>query len=178
MALNKRTRTNSASSNTAATVSKETAAPVTDMDALKTALAQLVQLVTELNSKLAEQTARADEFEKRLDEFEEKLDAALEENADEDDDEDEDEDEEDDDEDADDDVKPEEIDCKKTYQHLTALDADKQKKVTVAAMKSLGVKSLQARTILKDANAALAVAEILCSDEFGFAVDDFLKPEA
>ena len=177
MALNKRTRTTSASSNT---VSKETPAPVTDMDALKTALAQLVQLVTELNSKLAEQTARADEFEKRLDEFEEKLDAALETNADEDDEEDEDSDsdEDEDEDDEDDDVKPEEIDCKKTYQHFTSLDGDKQKKVTIAAMKSLGVKSLQARTILKDANAALAVAEVLCSDEFGFAVDDFLKPEA
>lgn len=179
MALNKRTRTLSKS-----TEAKSEAAPTpvaenksTDLTALQTALAQIVQLVTELSAKLETANGRIDDLSSKVDDLEAKLNAALE---DDDSDEDEDsddseEDSEDDSEEDGDDVTADDIDCNKAYKQLTSLDADQQKVVLVEAMKSLGVKSLQARAIRKDANAALAVAEVMCSDKFGWDVDDFLK---
>lgn len=174
MALNKK-RTITATKSTEATAAPASAAPAMDMTALQTALAQIVQLVTDLSGKLEAANGRIDELSGKVDDLESKLNAALEDEGDEDD-EDADESEEDDaDEDDGDDVTADDIDCNKAYKQLTSMDAEQQKEVLVEAMKSLGVKSLVARSIRKDANAALAVAEVMCSDKFGWDVDDFLK---
>ena len=155
-----------------ATVAKSTeapasAAPAMDMTALQTALTQIVQLVTDLSGKLEAANGRIDELSGKVDELESKLNAALEDDEDGDD-------EDGDDEDGDD-VTADDIDCGKTYKQLISMDTDQQKEVLAEAMKSLGVKSLGARTIRKDANVALAVAEVMCSEKFGWDVDDFLK---
>ena len=155
-----------------ATVAKSTeapasAAPAMDMTALQTALTQIIQLVTDLSGKLEAANGRIDELSGKVDELESKLNAALEDDEDGDD-------EDGDDEDGDD-VTADDIDCGKTYKQLISMDTDQQKEVLAEAMKSLGVKSLGARTIRKDANVALAVAEVMCSEKFGWDVDDFLK---
>lgn len=174
MALNKkRTITATATKSTEAPAAPASAAPTMDMAALQTALTQIVQLVTDLSGKLEAANGRIDELSGKVDDLESKLNAALEDDGDE-----EDEDDADDADDADDDgddVTADDIDCNKAYKQLTSMDADQQKEVLVEAMKSLGVKSLVARSIRKDANAALAVAEVMCGDKFGWDVDDFLK---
>lgn len=181
MALNKK-RTITSANVSAAKVepdvkSEAKAEPkVSDLAALQTALAEMVKLITDLSGKLEAANGRIDELSTRIDELDSKLNAALEDDDDEDDgngDDDGDDDEGDDDEG--DDVTADDIDCNKAYKQLTSMDADQQKEVLVEAMKSLGVKSLQARSIRKDANAALAVAEVMCSDKFGWDVEDFLK---
>lgn len=153
---------------------------VSDLAALQTALAEMVKLITDLSGKLEAANGRIDELSTRIDELESKLNAALEDDDDEDDgngDDDGDGDGDDDegDDDEGDDVTADDIDCNKAYKQLTSMDADQQKEVLVEAMKSLGVKSLQARSVRKDANVALAVAEVMCSDKFGWDVEDFLK---
>ena len=171
MALNKK-RTITATATKSTEAAPASAAPAMDMTALQTALTQIVQLVTDLSGKLEAANGRIDELSGKVDDLESKLNAALE------DDEDGDDDDEDDDGDGDedgDDVTADDIDCNKAYKQLTSMDIDQQKEVLVEAMKSLGVKNLVARTIRKDANAALAVAEVMCSEKFGWDVDDFLK---
>lgn len=168
MALNKK---RTISKSTEAETKVETA-PVTDLAALQTALAQIVQLVGDLSGKLETANGRIDDLSSKVDDLEAKLNAALEDDEEADDEEAD--DEEADDEEADD-VTADDIDCNKAYKQLTSLDADQQKAVLVEAMKSLGVKSLVARTIRKDANAALAVAEVMCSEKFGWDSEDFLK---
>jgi len=165
-----------------ATVAKSTeapasAAPAMDMTALQTALTQIIQLVTDLSGKLEAANGRIDELSGKVDELESKLNAALEddEDGDDEDGDDEDGDDEDGDDEDGDDVTADDIDCGKTYKQLISMDTDQQKEVLAEAMKSLGVKSLGARTIRKDANVALAVAEVMCSEKFGWDVDDFLK---
>lgn len=154
----------------------KTESKVTDLAALQTALAHMVQLITDLSGKLEAANGRIDELSTRIDELESKLNAALEDDDDDEDDDDGNDDGDDDgDEEEGDDVTADDIDCNKAYKQLTSMDADQQKEVLVEAMKSLGVKSLQARSIRKDANAALAVAEVMCSDKFGWDVEDFLK---
>lgn len=171
MALNKkRTITATATKSAEAPAS---AAPAMDMTALQTALTQIVQLVTDLSGKLEAANGRIDELSGKVDDLESKLNAALEDDEDADEGSD-DEDADDSDEDGDD-VTADDIDCNKAYKQFTSMDADQQKEVLTEAMKSLGVKSLVARTIRKDANAALAVAEVMCDDKFGWDVDDFLK---
>lgn len=174
MALNKK-RTISKSTETVSAPVAETA-PVTDLTALQTALAQIVQLVGDLSGKLETANGRIDDLSSKVDDLEAKLNAALEDDEEADDEEaDEDAEDEDDGDDEGDDVTADDIDCNKAYKQLTSLDADQQKAVLVEAMKSLGVKSLVARTIRKDANAALAVAEVMCSEKFGWDSEDFLK---
>jgi TolA-binding protein len=175
MALNKKRTVTATATATKSTEGNATAsaAPAMDMTALQTALAQIVQLVTDLSGKLEAANGRIDELSGKVDDLESKLNAALEDDEDADGD---DEDADGDDEDADgDDVTADDIDCNKAYKQLTSMDIDQQKEVLVEAMKSLGVKNLVARTIRKDANAALAVAEVMCSEKFGWDVDDFLK---
>ena len=182
MALNKkRTITSANVSATAKVESKaepKTESKVTDLAALQTALAQMVQLITDLSGKLEAANGRIDELSTRIDELESKLNAALEDDGDDDDgndDGDEEEGDDEGDEEEGDDVTADDIDCNKTYTQLTSMDVDQQKEVLVKAMKSLGVKGLQARSVRKDANAALAVAEVMCSGKFGWEVEDFLK---
>lgn len=173
MALNKKRTISKSTETVSAPVAETAPAPVTDLTALQTALAQIVQLVGDLSGKLETANGRIDDLSSKVDDLEAKLNAALE-----DDEEADDEDDEDSDEDSDDDgddVTADDIDCNKAYKQLTSLDADQQKAVLVEAMKSLGVKSLVARTIRKDANAALAVAEVMCSEKFGWDSEDFLK---
>lgn len=179
MALNKKRTISKSTETVSAPVAETAPAPVTDLTALQTALAQIVQLVGDLSGKLETANGRIDDLSSKVDDLEAKLNAALEDDEDSDD-EDEDADEEDSDEDDSDDdegddVTADDIDCNKAYKQLTSLDADQQKAVLVEAMKSLGVKSLVARTIRKDANAALAVAEVMCSEKFGWDSEDFLK---
>lgn len=176
MALNKRTRTLSKSTEAAETAPASSSAPTSDLTALQTALAQIVQLVGDLSGKLETANGRIDDLSSKVDDLEAKLNAALEDDEGaEDEDEDSDEEDSDEDDDEGDDVTADDIDCNKAYKQLTSLDADQQKAVLVEAMKSLGVKSLVARTIRKDANAALAVAEVMCSEKFGWDSEDFLK---
>lgn len=174
MALNKKRTISKSTETVSAPVAETAPAPVTDLTALQTALAQIVQLVGDLSGKLETANGRIDDLSSKVDDLEAKLNAALEDDEDAEDEDDEDTDDDDSDEDGDD-VTADDIDCNKAYKQLTSLDADQQKAVLVEAMKSLGVKSLQARAIRKDANAALAVAEVMCSDKFGWDVDDFLK---
>lgn len=177
MALNKKRTISKSTETVSAPVAETAPAPVTDLTALQTALAQIVQLVGDLSGKLETANGRIDDLSSKVDDLEAKLNAALEddEEADEEADDEDAEDEDDEGDDEGDDVTADDIDCNKAYKQLTSLDADQQKAVLVEAMKSLGVKSLQARAIRKDANAALAVAEVMCSDKFGWDVDDFLK---
>lgn len=176
MALNKKRTISKSTETVSAPVAETAPAPVTDLTALQTALAQIVQLVGDLSGKLETANGRIDDLSSKVDDLEAKLNAALEddEEADEEAD-DEDAEDEDDSDDEGDDVTADDIDCNKAYKQLTSLDADQQKAVLVEAMKSLGVKSLVARTIRKDANAALAVAEVMCSEKFGWDSEDFLK---
>lgn len=177
MALNKK-RTISKSTETAPVAETKVpeTVPTTDLIALQTALAQIVQLVGDLSGKLETANGRIDDLSSKVDDLEAKLNAALEDDEDEDTEDADDEDDSDEDsEDEGDDVTADDIDCNKAYKQLTSLDADQQKAVLVEAMKSLGVKSLVARTIRKDANAALAVAEVMCSEKFGWDSEDFLK---
>lgn len=172
MALNKKRTISKSTETVSAPVAETAPAPVTDLTALQTALAQIVQLVGDLSGKLETANGRIDDLSSKVDDLEAKLNAALEDDEDADD---EDADDEDADDDDSDDVTADDIDCNKAYKQLTSLDADQQKAVLVEAMKSLGVKSLVARTIRKDANAALAVAEVMCSEKFGWDSEDFLK---
>lgn len=172
MALNKKRTISKSTETVSAPVAETAPAPVTDLTALQTALAQIVQLVGDLSGKLETANGRIDDLSSKVDDLEAKLNAALEDDEDAEDEDDSDDSDEDD---EGDDVTADDIDCNKAYKQLTSLDADQQKAVLVEAMKSLGVKSLVARTIRKDANAALAVAEVMCSEKFGWDSEDFLK---
>lgn len=179
MALNKlaakRTRSTSTAANAPApaTETAPAAQSTNDIATMQQVLAKVIEMVQSFDAKLGEVTSRLDALEGRLDELKSELDAALE-DADEADEADEDEADEDENEDADD-VTADDIDCNKTYKQFTSMDADQQKAVLSQAMADSGIKSIQARTIRKDANAALAIAEVMCSDKFGWDVDDFLK---
>lgn len=175
MALNKKRTISKSTETVSAPVAETAPAPVTDLTALQTALAQIVQLVGDLSGKLETANGRIDDLSSKVDDLEAKLNAALEDDDSDDEDSDDDDSDEDDSDDEGDDVTADDIDCNKAYKQLTSLDADQQKAVLVEAMKSLGVKSLQARAIRKDANAALAVAEVMCSEKFGWDSEDFLK---
>ena len=168
MALNKKTRTVS----TSAPVAEPAQAQANpDFTALQTALASIVQLVTELSNKLAETNSRVDELEG-------KLNAALEDSDEEDSDEEDSDEEDSDEEDSeldDEDVTADEIDCNKVYKHFSSVSADDQKAILAKAVKDSGIKNINARSLRKDANAALAVAEVMCDDKYGWEAEDFLK---
>lgn len=155
MALNKK-RSASASASTETTSTE--AKPSMDLAALQTALAQIVQLVADLSGKLEAANGRIDELEN-------KLNAALE-----DDDDDDDEDDEEDEE-----VTEDDIDCNKAFEQYKSLEGDQQKKVLAKAMESSGIKSAKSKDIKTNAKLALAIADVMCDDEFGWDVDDFLK---
>ena len=170
MALNKR-RTASVSASTAP-VSSEVASPnqTPDLGALQAALASIVQLVTEQASKLGDLTSELESIKARLD--------AVEAAMDEDESDGEDTDEElsqDDDEDDEDEYTADDIDPMKVNEQLHQFDANEQKEILSIAMKSLGTNRLNPRIIAKDANAAYAVAEVLCSEKFGCDVEDMVK---
>lgn len=180
MALNKKTRTVSAPANTAVqaeSTPEPAPAPSTDFTALQTALTAIVELVTKLDGKVAELAGELDKSNERL----AAIEAAMEEDEDEEDsDEDEDEDEEDeetdDDEDGDE-VTADDIDCNKVYKHFSSVSAEDQKAILAKAVKDSGIKNINARSLRKDANAALAVAEVMCDDKYGWEAEDFLKDE-
>ena len=157
MALNKK---RSASSSASTETSTETK-PSMDLAALQTALAQIVQLVADLSGKLEAANGRIDELEN-------KLNAALEDDDDEDEDDD-------DDEDEDEEVTEDDIDCNKAFEQYKSLEGDQQKKVLAKAMESSGIKSAKSKDIKTNAKLALAVADVMCDDEFGWDVEDFLK---
>ena len=158
MALNKKRSASASASVSASTETK----PSMDLAALQTALAQIVQLVADLSGKLEAANGRIDELEN-------KLNAALE------DDDDEDEDDDDDNEDEDEEVTEDDIDCNKAFEQYKSLEGDQQKKVLAKAMESSGIKSAKSKDIKTNAKLALAVADVMCDDEFGWDVDDFLK---
>lgn len=161
MALNKK-RSASASTSTETTSTETASKPSMDLAALQTALAQIVQLVADLSGKLEAANGRIDELEN-------KLNAALEDDDDEDDDDD------DEDEDEDEEVTEDDIDCNKAFEQYKSLEGDQQKKVLAKAMESSGIKSAKSKDIKTNAKLALAIADVMCDDEFGWDVDDFLK---
>lgn len=174
MALNKKTRTVSAS--TPAVQAEPAPAPSTDFTALQTALQAIVELVTKLDGKVAELAGELDKTNERL----AAIEAAMEEDEDEDaddDNEDSDEDDEEDDEEDGDEVTADDIDCNKVYKHFSSVSAEDQKAILAEAVKDSGIKNINARSLRKDANAALAVAEVMCDDKYGWEAEDFLKDE-
>lgn len=186
MALNKKTRTVSASTPAVqAEPAQSTPTPSSDFTALQTALSAIVELVTKLDGKVAELDGKVAELAGELDKSNERLaaiEAAMEEDGDDDEDEDDeeeadsDEDEEEDDEDGDE-VTADDIDCNKVYKHFSSVSAEDQKAILVKAVKDSGIKNINARSLRKDANAALAVAEVMCDDKYGWEAEDFLKDE-
>lgn len=180
MALNKKTRTVSASTpavQAEPAQSTPTPSPSTDFTALQTALSAIVELVTKLDGKVAELASELDKTNERL----AAIEAAMEEDEDEDEDsddetdeDDEDSDEDDEDEDGDE-VTADDIDCNKVYKHFSSLSAEDQKAILAKAVKDSGIKNINARSLRKDANAALAVAEVMCDDKYGWEAEDFLK---
>lgn len=174
MALNKKTRTVSASAPAvqAEPAQSASASPSTDFTALQTALQAIVELVTKLDGKVAELAGELDKTNERL--------AAIEAAMEEDEDEDEEDADEDDDEDSDEDgdeVTADEIDCNKVYKHFSSVSAEDQKAILAKAVKDSGIKNINASSLRKDANAALAVAEVMCDDKYGWEAEDFLKDE-
>lgn len=179
MALNKKTRTVSAPANTAvqAEPAPAQASPSTDFTALQTALTAIVELVTKLDGKVAELAGELDKSNERL----AAIEAAMEEDeepedADEDDDEEDEDGDSDEDEDGDE-VTADDIDCNKVYKHFSSVSAEDQKAILAKAVKDSGIKNINARSLRKDANAALAVAEVMCDDKYGWEAEDFLKDE-
>lgn len=170
MALNKKTRTVSTPAQSAPAVAEP--APVNaDFAALQTALQAIVELVTKLDAKVAELAGELDKTNERV----AAIEAAMDEPEDEEDEEDEDSDE---DEDEDDDeVTADDIDCNKVYKHFSSVSTEDQKAILAKAVKDSGIKNINARSLRKDANAALAVAEVMCDDKYGWEAEDFLKDE-
>lgn len=177
MALNKRRNASvSASTSAPATSPTETSpAPAQNADfaALQTALASIVQLVTQLNETVTKQASELSDLTAKLDAIEAAMDEEDEEDEDTDENE-EDEEDEDGEEDGDD-YTADDIDPAKVNEQLRQFDANEQKEILSLAMKSLGTNRLNPRIIAKDANAAYAVAEVLCSEKFGCDVEDMVK---
>ena len=175
MALNKKTRTVSAPATNAPAVAEPAqSAPSPDFAALQTALQAIVELVTKLDGKVAELAGELDKTNERVAAIEAAMD---EEPEDEDEDEDEDSDEDEEDEDDGDEVTADDIDCNKVYKHFSSVSAEDQKAILAKAVKDSGIKNINARSLRKDANAALAVAEVMCDDKYGWEAEDFLKDE-
>lgn len=181
MALNKKTRTVSA--NTDAVQAESTPTQSADFKALQTALQAIVELVTKLDGKIAELATELDKTNERIaaietamEEEPEDEDEDDEEDSDGDSDEDSDDEETDDDEDGDE-VTADDIDCNKVYKHFSSVSAEDQKAILAKAVKDSGIKNINARSLRKDANAALAVAEVMCDDKYGWEAEDFLKDE-
>lgn len=177
MALNKKTRTVSASTAVQAEPVPAPAPVNSDFTALQTALQAIVELVTKLDGKVAELAGELDKSNERL----AAIEAAMEEDEDSEDEDDEDsdedsEDDEDEDEDGDE-VTADDIDCNKVYKHFSSVSAEDQKAILAKAVKDSGIKNINARSLRKDANAALAVAEVMCDDKYGWEAEDFLKDE-
>lgn len=179
MALNKKTRTVSASTEPAvqaAPAQSASASTSTDFTALQTALQAIVELVTKLDGKVAELAGELDKTNERL----AAIEAAMEEDEDSEDEDSEDEDDDEEDEDSDEDgdeVTADDIDCNKVYKHFSSVSAEDQKAILAKAVKDSGIKNINARSLRKDANAALAVAEVMCDDKYGWEAEDFLKDE-
>lgn len=178
MALNKKTRTVSAS---APAVQAEPAQAAStsqssDFTALQTALQAIVELVTKLDGKVAELAAELDKTNERIAAIEAAMDSDEDSDEDSEDEEDEEEDE-DEDEDEDEEVTADDIDCNKVYKHFSSVSAEDQKAILAKAVKDSGIKNINARSLRKDANAALAVAEVMCDDKYGWEAEDFLKDE-
>lgn len=168
MALNKRRNASvSASTSTAPAETSPASAQNSDFTALQTALASIVQLVTQLNETVTKQASEISDIKARLDAIE----AAMDEEDEDADDTDEDEEDEEDG----DDYTADDIDPAKVNDQLHQFDANEQKEILSLAMKSLGTNRLNPRIIVKDANAAYAVAEVLCSEKFGCDVEDMIK---
>ena len=174
MALNKKTRNVSAPAQSAPEQSAtEPANP--DFTALQTALTAIVELVTKLDGKVAELAGELDKTNERV----AAIEAAMDEEPDDDEDselDDEDDDDSDEDEDGDE-VTADDIDCNKVYKHFSSVSAEDQKAILAKAVKDSGIKNINARSLRKDANAALAVAEVMCDDKYGWEAEDFLKDE-
>ena len=183
MALNKKTRNVSAPAQSAPEQSAtEPANP--DFTALQTALTAIVELVTKLDGKVAELAGELDKTNERVaaieaamdEEPDDDEDSELDDEDDDDSDEDEDDDDSDEDEDGDE-VTADDIDCNKVYKHFSSVSAEDQKAILAKAVKDSGIKNINARSLRKDANAALAVAEVMCDDKYGWEAEDFLKDE-
>lgn len=174
MALNKKTRTVSTPAQSAPAVAEP--APVNaDFAALQTALQAIVELVTKLDGKVAELAGELDKTNERVAAIEAAMDEEPEESELEDEDSDEDEDEDEDDDE--DEVTADDIDCNKVYKHFSSVSTEDQKAILAKAVKDSGIKNINARSLRKDANAALAVAEVMCDDKYGWEAEDFLKDE-
>lgn len=168
MALNKKTRTVSTTAPAAVQAEPAQSAQAnTDFAALQTALQAIVELVTKLDGKVAELAGELDKTNERV----AAIEAAMDEPEDEEEDEEEDED------DDDDEVTADDIDCNKVYKHFSSVSTEDQKAILAKAVKDSGIKNINARSLRKDANAALAVAEVMCDDKYGWEAEDFLKDE-
>ena len=178
MALNKKTRTVSASTPAVQAEPAPAQAASTDFTALQTALQAIVELVTKLDGKVAELANELDKTNERITAIEAAMDEEPEDEDEDEDDEEEtsDEGEEDEDEDGDE-VTADDIDCNKVYKHFSSVSAEDQKAILAKAVKDSGIKNINARSLRKDANAALAVAEVMCDDKYGWEAEDFLKDE-